>query len=169
MIRRILVIVLLCFGTAAAQNSIGLSVRTQSNQILVDVNLTNTDTVSGMQIPLDLPWGRLGLRLDSVSFAGTRCGGFFELTSRVIPEQEKVFLWLIESADPTLDSHPVMPGSGRIATIYLFRISQPQISSWRITNERVRDDLRDLRFLVWTNRAEEVACAFDGVTINMGR
>jgi hypothetical protein len=164
----ILTAFLILYAAGASANEIGLSVHRQGLQLTVDVMLNNQDTISGLQIPLDLHYRQLGLRLDSVSFIGTRCDGFFELSTQIFQEQEKIFLFLVESADPTLDSHPISPGAGKIATIYLTRESPPQITSWRVTNERILSDIRDLRFLAWTNQAVEVNCTFSGVTINAG-
>jgi hypothetical protein len=87
-------------------NILSLQVERNQNQISVGVILTNADTLSGMQIPLDLSMSNLALQVDSVSFAGSRCEHFFEQFYRIYEDQDKVFIYLIESANPELASSP---------------------------------------------------------------
>jgi hypothetical protein len=167
---KLAVVLFLLFGSSAlAQNSLNLAVRPIGNRIAVDVTLSNQDTLSGLQIPLDLHLSKLGIRVDSVSFVGSRCAHFYELSSRVLPEQDRLFIMMIESADPTLISSPLMPGSGKIATIYISRTGQPRETNWQITNEPIDDKERDLRFMAWTNWALEVPLTFHGAAFNLAR
>jgi len=95
----ILTAFLLLYAAGVSATEIGLSVHRQGLQSTVDVMLTNQDTISGLQIPLDLHYRQLGLRLDSVSFAGARSDGlssgvyFFRLqTSEFEASQPVIFL-----------------------------------------------------------------------------
>ncbi|UCE65710.1 MAG: hypothetical protein JSU85_12735 [Candidatus Zixiibacteriota bacterium] len=98
--------------SALANNSLSLQVARNQSNIVIDLDLTNQDTLSGMQIPLDLSMSNLALQVDSVSFAGSRCEHFFEQFYRVYEDQDKVFIYLIESAVPELESSPLLPGTG---------------------------------------------------------
>ena len=95
-----------------AGNSLTVQIEKKQSQIAVDLILANQDTLSGMQIPLDLSMSNLALEVDSVSFEGSRCEHFFERFFRVYEDQDKVFIYLIESANPELDSSPLLPGTG---------------------------------------------------------
>ena len=153
-----------------ASNNLSLQISRTQNQIAIDLILTNQDTLSGMQIPLDLSMSNLALEVDSVSFAGSRCEHFFEQFCRVYEDQDKVFIYLIESADPELESSPLLPGTGSIAKIYLTLTGQPLTTRHLIQNERIDDsEGRDLRYLFWTNRAVEVPSTFNGAEITLDR
>ena len=75
---------------AFASNNLSLQIERNQNQFAVDLVLTNQDTLSGMQIPLDLSMSNLALEVDSVSFEGSRCEHFFEQYYRVYEDQDKV-------------------------------------------------------------------------------
>ena len=76
---------------ASANNSLGLQIERNQDQIAIGVILSNEDTPSGMQIPLDLDMSDLGLRVDSASFAWMGCEDFFEQIYRIYEDQDKVF------------------------------------------------------------------------------
>ncbi len=170
MLIRITVIWLTLFGSSySSTNTLSFEVERSQNAIIIDVNLANEDTLSGMQIPLDLSMSLLGYGVDSVYFAGFRCEQFFELFYKVYAEEDKLFLYMIESADATLESSPLLPGSGTIARIYLSRVGAPQINLWRIRNDLINDEKRDLRYLFWTNHAVEVPCTFSPADIDISQ
>ena len=81
---------ILCTSVASSSNEMNLQIERSENQIVVDLVLTNQDTLSGMQIPLDLSMSNLALEVDSVSFEGSRCEHFFEQYYRVYEDQDKV-------------------------------------------------------------------------------
>lgn len=163
-------VILITPAIGVAGNGLTFQIERNQNQISVGVVLTNEDTLSGMQIPLDLDMSDLGLRVDSVSFVGSRCENFLEQFYRVYEDQDKVFIYLVESANPELDSSPLLPGTGPIATIYLTRIGQPLTPRHVIRNNRIDDNEgRDLRYLFWTNRALEVPCTFNGAEIRLNQ
>jgi hypothetical protein len=56
--------------SASANNTLQLRPAITNYTITVELYIINQDTLSGMQIPLDLGLSKLGLQLDSVSFAG---------------------------------------------------------------------------------------------------
>jgi hypothetical protein len=161
-------LILIIPSLAVAANELALQIERNESVIAVTLILTNQDTLSGMQIPLDLSMSNLALQVDSVSFAGSRCQHFFEQFYRVYEDQDKVFIYLIESADPELDSSRLLPGTGPIATIYLTRIGQPLTPRHVIRNNRIDDNEGpDLRYLFWTSRAVEVPCTFNGAEIRL--
>jgi hypothetical protein len=86
----VVVLVLLINYPIIAANNLTLEIEKDQNQVAVDLILTNQDTLSGMQIPLDLSMSNLALRVDSVSFEGSRCEHFFEQFYRVYEDQDKV-------------------------------------------------------------------------------
>ncbi len=124
----IIIMILLIPVLALANNSLSLQIERDQNQIAVELILTNQDTLSGMQIPLDLSMSNLSLEVDSVLFEGNRCEHFFEQFYRVYQDQDKLFIFLIETADAELASSPLLPGTGSIATIYLTLVDQPLIT-----------------------------------------
>lgn len=166
----LLIIVFITSSIFAANTlSLNVSVNQDRSIISVDLNLANEDTLSGMQIPLDLGFNRLGLQIDSVSFAGSRCDQFFEQFYTVYPEQNKVFIFLAEAADPEIDSSPLLPGTGKVATIYLSRTEDFVPGDHTITNDRPIHGRRDLGFYFWNQRAEDVTVTFNPALIRLRR
>ncbi|MCD6163123.1 MAG: hypothetical protein J7K40_12020 [candidate division Zixibacteria bacterium] len=172
-IKTILALVIgLAFSATANANNLSLRVNRIIDQeeqqiITVDLILINHDTLSGMQIPLDLGYEKLGFRVDSVSFRGTRCEHFYEQFYRAFPEHNKVFIFIMESADPEIDSAPLLPGTGKIATIYMTRVRTTETNRHTIANTRAKDGKRDLRFHFWNNHAEDVPVTFNASTIDL--
>ena len=160
-----LIIVILLGGTVFSANTLSIAPQaitpqTTPNYLTIELNLTNSDTLSGMQIPLDLGLSKLGLQLDSVSFVGSRVEHFYGSFYNVYPEQDKVFIFILESADAEINSSPLLPGSGKIATIYLTSVRASENDSHEITNERIEAHRRDLSFSAWDCHGKEVTLEF---------
>jgi hypothetical protein len=153
-------ILLFFLNVAYADNTLSITSQATTTHLTIELNLTNSDTLSGIQIPLDLGLSKLGLQFDSVSFAGSRVEHFYGSFYNIYPEQNKVFIFILESADAEINSAPLLPGSGKIATIYLTRVSTPESDSHEITNERIEAPRRDLSFSAWDYHGKGVTLEF---------
>ncbi len=153
--------------SASANNTLQLRPAITNYTITVELYIINQDTLSGMQIPLDLGLSKLGLQLDSVSFAGSRVGHFHECFYTEYPEQEKVFIFILESADAEVNSSPLLPGSGVIATIYLTRVRTPEASDHTFTTGSLRDEKRDFKFFFWNTHGDEVPVDYEPLRLNV--
>jgi len=161
-----LVITLLAASAIMARNNLQLSPSITNHAITVELYLVNQDTLSGMQIPLDLGLSKLGLQLDSVSFAGSRIGHFYECFYTEYPEQDKVFIFILESANAEINSSPLLPGSGKIATIHLKRVRTPLASEHTFTTRSLKDENRDFKFYFWNNHGDEVEVNYEPLRLN---
>lgn len=166
--RRMPLVVLLS-TTALASNMVDLRIAQSRHAVTVEVILTNQDTLAGVQMSIDLGLRKLGLQVDSVSFAGSRCSHFDEQFNRVFPDQDKIFLFLVQSTYPDSDALPLFPGTGAIATIYLSWTGRFESNRHTFTNTRVQDAQRSYEFQLWNTRGEAVEATFNEVTITINR
>ncbi len=128
MFKRMLIIVFIItilLKIGYADNNLFLNQEYSSDNIEFELNLVNSDTLFGMQIPIDLGLSKLGLRIDSVSFADSRIEHFYEYFYTENADSSGIFIFILDSADPEIESTPLLPGSGKIATIYLSRTRAP--------------------------------------------
>lgn len=139
---------------------IGNSTSIGGRSFAIDINLTNTDTLAGFQIPFSFNYGGIGITCDSVSFLGGRCQHFDFLDNKIDSTSKVVYITGISGVSIELDTPPLLPGSGKLATIY-FSVERTNINNQvGFTKTRFPDPKRDYSFFFWNLRAEKVECEF---------
>ncbi len=149
MVRFIALYIIILNICVLGENNISSQFNASGNNIQIELNLVNSDTLSGMQIPVDLGLSKLGLRIDSVSFADSRIEHFYEYFYTENADSSGIFIFILDSADPEIESTPLLPGSGKIATIYLSCTRDPRVDSHSLGIKEVRDRKRRLTFDAW--------------------
>lgn len=88
-----------------------------TNQIVLEVSLTNADSLAGMVVPLSATVPGVKMSYDSTSFAGTRIE-YFQLKTDHQPDSTKPAVLLGLIADMSGSNPPLPPGRGTVAKIY---------------------------------------------------
>jgi hypothetical protein len=133
----------------------------------IEINISNTDTLAGFQIPFSFSYGNIGITCDSVSYLGSRCQHFDCLYAKIDSTAKTVFLMGISGVNVDLDTPPLLPGSGKIATIYFSVSSVSQNVEVNIVKTRIRDQFRDFSFTFWDVRGESIQSSFATVPIKI--
>lgn len=88
-----------------------------TNQIVLNVTLTNADSLAGMVVPLSATAPGVAMSYDSTSFAGTRIE-YFQLKTDHQPDSTKPAVLLGLIADMSGSNPPLPPGRGLVAKIF---------------------------------------------------
>ncbi|MCP4649765.1 MAG: hypothetical protein GY853_06750, partial [PVC group bacterium] len=120
----------------------------------IDINLANEDTIAGFQMPFSFDFENIGITCDSIDFAGGRCANFDFLDVKIDNEAKEAYLTGISKAGIDTETSELMPGSGKIASIY-FTVSQiDRDKNIRFLRSQFPDLERDFIFAFWNHRAE---------------
>jgi hypothetical protein len=131
----------------------------------IDIDITNSDTLAGFQIPFSFNYGDIGITCDSVSFVSGRCQKFDCLFGKIDSTAKTVFLMGISGVNIDLKTPPLLPGSGKIATIYFSFKESPRNRMVNLKETKIPDKYRDFSFMFWDTRGEKVnaSCNFGQV------
>ena len=107
-------------GANASDNvcSIGIVGERSYGEFSVGVELGNSDTLAGFQLPLAFDLGDLSIACNSVSFSGRRCEHFEFLDSKIDNERHIVYIGGVNNISAEANNEPVLPGQGEMARIY---------------------------------------------------
>ncbi len=136
----------------------------------VEVFLTNSDTLVGMQVPICYRSDDVDLTCDSVSFAGSRCRGFTVQFFKIEPREKIVFFAMLNTGlSPGLPA-ALNPGKGRVATLWFTApehsgVGEVVLKSGpgvRFPHERI-----NYGYLFWNPSAIQVECRFEAGNITL--
>lgn len=88
------------------------------NKVVAVVSATNVNPVRAFSLPLKFVAGSESVKIDSVSFAGTRAANYRLGDYKLYPKRNAVMIMMLS---PFKDStyHDLQPGTGEIARIFL--------------------------------------------------
>jgi hypothetical protein len=88
---------------------------------LVEIVVSNSDTLAGFQIPFSYDYGNISVECDSVAFAGGACEDFSSQKTEIYSETNVVYLSAIQNVHATDYNDPLYPGTrivrGRVPVI----------------------------------------------------
>jgi len=136
----------------------------------VKVNVSNVDTLAGMQVPIYYRSEDIEIKCDSVSFIGSRCANFGLSDYKIEPVGKTVYFAFIYMVDPNQEVAPLLPGDGLVATLWF--TAPDDIKSGKLAlesgpNAFLPNPKIDYGYHFWTPSALEVDCSFQPAAITI--
>jgi len=168
------------FSNVLAQNSISFEniQLVDNNTITLDMYLTNTDTIAGLQIPIVFPKIIEGFEPDTIYFENGRCWDFEFKYYEFLDSQNGILIHLISNINPETDNKYLLPGHGMICKVHFSwpdSVDIPNINGImnrgffvkkaKYLRDKKAANSRDFRFTIWKPDATEV----DGRIISLDR
>jgi len=134
----------------------------QDSTLTVDVFLENSDTIAGMQIPIQFSKMHSEFAVDTVIFERSRCAFFDMKHYEILPLQKALFINMIADVEADSIDKFLVPGTGLLCELKLSSVdldSAPRkVMSFKKgnrLNDKNKSLMRDLRFTIWKRDATE--------------
>jgi hypothetical protein len=172
----VIILIILVVSQATGQNiiSFGNVQENPDSTLTVDVFLTNTDTLAGMQIPLMFPNMKHVFDVDTVLFNGSRCDNFDMKNVEILNQQKGVFLNLIGNVSIEGETNNLLPGSGLLCKIIFTQTDfdiRPEGKFKLGLNKKAFDERQDLKrdfsFAMWKPDASPAKGTIEPFTISL--
>jgi F0F1-type ATP synthase assembly protein I len=158
--------------------------------VAIAVNLVNSDTLAGAQVPIFYRSETIKLICDSVSFAGgltekfqfhdikiplicekcetryinpTKIPGICDnekCGGKLVNKDQVVFFSVINITDPSKEIAPMYPGKGLLATIYFTAPKDSPKGVVKLVRGMIPDKAVDYTFSVWNTTGVDQECKF---------
>ncbi|MEE9553404.1 MAG: hypothetical protein V3W18_03820 [candidate division Zixibacteria bacterium] len=170
--QKIIILGILLFASTmllASDNSCSLGevIVIDDNSISVEIQISNTDTLAGFQIPFSFSYGEIEVNCDSLVYAGAACEDFASAVINIDNDNQMVYFAAIDNVMLEDNNTPLLPGINTIAIAYFSfdQINQNQNLTFQKTI--IPDDYRDYSLLMWTPDSEDVLCSFEFNDLNI--
>ncbi len=136
----------------------------------VKVNVFNTDSLGGCQVPIFFRHEEIDLWCDSISFAGSRME-YFAFDDVKLPETEKddkvAYFAFIATIDPDVYIDALPPGDGLLATLYFTAPKESPKGTVELKRGMIPHPHISFIFYLWDGMGNEVDSEFKGSTITI--
>ena len=150
-----------------------------NNSFTVDVNIANTDTLAGFQIPISYKHSDDIFSVDTVLFDESRCETFELKHIEIFENQRTVFIMVINNIDLQSDINFLLPDSGLICRV-VFSIpdsmqvdSIDSLSSYKFKlkkgkklKDKIQNQIRDFRVEIWKPDATAIRCRVENFELH---
>ncbi len=170
--RKLILLVILLFASTmllASDNSCSLGevIVIDDNSISVEIQISNTDTLAGFQIPFSFSYGEIEVICDSLIYTGAACEDFASAVININNDNQMVYFAAIDNVMPEDNNTPLLPGINTIGIAYFSFDQIDQNQNLTFQNIIIPDDHRDFSLLMWTPTSEEVSCTFSFNDLNI--
>ena len=142
-----------------------------SGRFALDLNFINSDTVSGLQLPITFNNTQISIFLDSVSFLQGRCTNFALKSCEIDSSKKASYIILINNIDSDSSIQALPPGAGMLARIhfsYDFVDSlNSEACSIELDERNLYDSSIESSFECWNSLADDVDCCLVPYIINL--